>query len=85
MNVVVADDLYAVAPRVEKIKKWAGQWFYPRVSERLTDGILVVDHKPKMTSIVSGLSPALLQCEELITQIDEGRREISRIWAGDDD
>jgi hypothetical protein len=44
-----------------------------RLSQRLADCILIVDHKPKMTSLVSGLSSALLQCEELVAQIDEGR------------
>src|SRR5690242_13828598 len=73
LDVLVADNLDAVAPRVEKVEKWAWQWFYPRVSERLTDGILVVDHKPKMTPIVSRLSSAFLQCKELVAQIDNSR------------
>ena len=73
LDVLVADNLDAVAPRVEKVEKRGWQWLYPRVSERLTDGILVVDHKPKMTLIVSRLSSAFLQCKELVAQIDESR------------
>ena len=41
--------------------------------QRFADCILVVDNKPKMATLVSRLSPALLQCEELVAQIDEGR------------
>ena len=44
----------------------------PRLGQRFADRILVVDHKSKMAALVSGLSTALLQCEELVTQIDEG-------------
>ena len=73
LDVLVADNLDAIAPRVEKVEKRAGQRFDPRVSQRLADGILVVDHKPKMTSLVSRLSSAFLQCEELVAQIDESR------------
>jgi hypothetical protein len=73
LNIVVADNLYAVAPRVEKVEKRAGQRLDPSVGQCLADCILVVDHKSKMAALVSGLSTALLQCEELVAQIDEGR------------
>src|SRR6185312_16601486 len=73
LDVLVADNLDAVAPGVEKVEKRAWQRFYPLVSERLTDGLLVVDHKPKMTPIVSRLSSASLQREKLVAQIDESR------------
>jgi hypothetical protein len=58
---------------VEKVEKWAGQRLDPSVGQCLADCILVVDHKSKMAALVSGLSTALLQCEELVAQIDEGR------------
>src|SRR6478672_5224365 len=73
LDIVVADNLYAIAPGVEKVEKRAGQRLDPRIGQRLADGILVVDHKPKMTSLVSRLSSAFLQCEELVAQIDKGR------------
>src|SRR6476620_3942981 len=73
LDIVVADNLYAIAPGVEKVEKRAGQRLDPRVGQRLADGILGVDHKPKMTPLVSGLSSAFLQCQELVAKIDEGR------------
>src|SRR4029079_2152753 len=73
LDVLVADNLDAVAPRVEKVEKRPRQRFDSRLSHRLADGFLVVDHKPKMTSIVSRLSSAFLQCEELVAQIDKCR------------
>ena len=73
LNVVVADNLYAVAPWVEKVEKRSRQRLYPRVGQSLADCIFVVDHKSEMAVLVSGLSTAFLQCEELVAQIDEGR------------
>ncbi len=73
LDVVVADNLYAVAPRIEKIEKRAGQRLDTRVRQRFADCILVVDHKPEMATLISWLSPAFLQCEELVAQIDESR------------
>jgi hypothetical protein len=73
LDVLVADNFDAIAPRVEKVEKRTWLWFYPRISQRRADGILVVDYKPKMTSIVSRLSSAFLQCEELVAQIDKCR------------
>src|SRR6476646_10560969 len=55
------------------VEKWAGQRLDPRIGQRLADGILVVDNKPKVTSFVSRLSSAFLPCEELVAQIDKGR------------
>src|ERR1044072_1613331 len=73
LDVVVADDLDAIAPRVEKIEKPARQHIDSRVSQRLADGLLVVDHKPEVAAIVGGLGPTFLKREELVAQIDEGR------------
>jgi hypothetical protein len=39
----------------------------------VVDGVLVIDYESKMTAVVGGLGAALLECEELIAQIDEGR------------
>src|ERR1700686_4704167 len=73
LDIVVADDLYAVAPRVEEVKKLARQRLYACVGHRLADCVLVIDHKSKMAAVISGLRPALLEREELVAQIDEGR------------
>jgi hypothetical protein len=41
-DVVVADNLNAIAPRVEKVEKRAGQRLNPRFDKRFADCILVV-------------------------------------------
>ena len=74
LDVVVADNLDAVAPRVEKVEEWAGQRLDSRFGQRFADCILVIDHESKMAALVGRLSTALLQGEELVAQIDEGRR-----------
>ena len=73
LDIVVADNLDAIAPRVEKVEKRAGQRLDSGVGQRFADGFPVVDHKSKMAAFVSGLSAALLQREELVAEIDEGR------------
>src|ERR1700693_3290081 len=74
LDVVVADDLYAIAPRVEEVEKLAWQRLDACVGQRLADCVLVVDHQSKMAAVISGLRAALLEREELVAQIDEGRR-----------
>src|SRR5690349_19680743 len=66
LNVVVADDLYAVAPGVAEIEERARQRLDARRRQRAADRVLVVDHETEMTAIVGGLGAALLQREELI-------------------
>jgi uncharacterized membrane protein YccF (DUF307 family) len=73
LDVVVGNNFYAVAPGVEKIEKRARQRFDSYISQRLADRILVVDHKSKMAPVVSRLSTAFLERQELIAQIDECR------------
>src|SRR5215472_6206627 len=73
LDVVVADDLYSVAPGVAEIEEWAGQRLDPRRRQRAADRVLVVDHEAKMTTVVGGLGAPLLQRKELIAQVDEGR------------
>ena len=72
LDVVVADDLYSVAPRVEEIEKLTGQRFDASLRQRAADRLLVIDHESKMTAVIGGLGAALLEREELITQVDEG-------------
>src|SRR5437763_12360948 len=73
LDIVVADDLYAVAPRIEKVEEPAGQRMDAGVGQRRADCFFVVDHKPKVATIVSRLCTALLKREELVAQIDECR------------
>src|SRR5262245_34310878 len=61
LDIVVADDLDAVAPRVEEIEKPTGQRVHARVHQSATDGLPVVDHESKMTAIVRGLGAPLLE------------------------
>src|ERR1700681_615848 len=71
LNVGVADDLDSIAPRVQEIEKRAGQDLDASVGQRLADGLLVIDDQSKMTASVGGLRTALLERNELVTQIDE--------------
>src|SRR4029434_5106152 len=68
-----ANNLYAVAPRVEKVEERSGQRLDTRLRQRFANCVLVVHHKSKMAGLVSGLGTALLQRKELVAQIDEGR------------
>src|SRR6516225_2061810 len=73
LDVVVADDLYAVAPGIAEIEEPARQRLDARRRQRAADRVLVVDHETEMTAVVGGLGAALLQRQELIAQIDERR------------
>src|SRR5262245_47300892 len=73
LDVVVADDLYSVAPGVAEIEEGAGQRLDPRRRQGAAHRVLVVDHETKMTAVVGGLGAPLLQRQELVAQIDEGR------------
>src|SRR5687767_1205950 len=74
LNILVADDLYAVAPRVEKVEKRSGQRRDACIGQRFASDLLVIDDKSKMAPIVGGLCTASLECNELVSQIDEGHR-----------
>src|SRR6187200_3593902 len=73
LDVVVADNLNAIAPRVEEVEKRPGQRLDTCVSQRFSDGFLVIDHQSKMPALVSRLRTTPLKREELVAQIDEGR------------
>ena len=71
LDVVIADDLDAIAPWIQEIKKASGQRLNSRCGEGLAYRLLVIDDQPEMTAIVRSLSAALLQGKELIAEIDE--------------
>jgi hypothetical protein len=73
LDVVVADDLDPVAPGIEKIEKAPGQRLDAGLGQGLAHRLLVIDHQPEMAPVIRWLSAALLQREELIAKIDEGR------------
>jgi len=55
LDVVVADDLYTVAPWVEEIEKLTWQRFYARLRQGVAHGLFVIDNESKMTAVVGGL------------------------------
>src|SRR5205814_4316744 len=74
LNILVADDLDAVTPRVEKIEKRSREGLDSRVGQCFAGRFLVIDHKSKVTPIVGGLHAALLERNKLVSQIDDGHR-----------
>src|SRR6185436_15851313 len=73
LDVVVTDDLDAVAPWVEKIKEATGQRLDARLGQGIAHRLLVIDDQPEMPAVIGCLPAAVLQREELVAQIDEGR------------
>src|SRR5262245_16495189 len=73
LDVIVADDLDPVAPRVEEVEEATGQRLDAGCRERAANRVLVVDHEAEMAAVVGRLLTALLQRQELVAQIDEGR------------
>src|SRR5262245_8026588 len=73
LNIVIADVSDWVAPWMPKIEKRAGQRFHTGRGQRLADRLLVIDHEAEMAAVVGGLLTPLLQREELVAEIDEGR------------
>jgi hypothetical protein len=61
LDVVVGNDLYAIAPWVFKIEKRTGQWFDIHIGQRL-----VTDHKPKMSAEIAGCLRPFCKGKELI-------------------
>src|SRR6476646_8981693 len=72
LNVVVADDLDAVAPRIAEVEERPRQCFDARLGQCLANGLLVVDDEPKVATVVRGLSASLLQRQKLVAEVDEG-------------
>ena len=72
LDVVVADDLDAVAPGIAKIEEGSVDQGDSGGVERLAGRLLVIDHQAEMAAVVRRLPAALLQGDELVAQIDEG-------------
>src|SRR5262252_3743524 len=73
LDVVVTDDLDAIAPEIEEIEKRTAQRLDARGRERAPHRVFVVDDQSEMTAAVGRLRAALLQREELVAQVDERR------------
>src|SRR6476661_2460032 len=74
LNIVVTDDLDAIAPGIAEVEKWSRKRFDACVGECLARGFLVVDDEPEVTSVVGGLHAPALQRDELVSQVDERHR-----------
>src|SRR5271156_6656549 len=72
LNIVVANDLDAVAPRVPEVEERSRQRLNACLGQCSTDGILVVNHKAKVAPVVWRLTASLLKREELVAKVDEG-------------
>jgi hypothetical protein len=71
LYVVVADDLEAIAPRIAEVEERSRQHLNARRGQRLADGVLVVNHKAEMSTVVWRLFAAFLKRKELVAQINE--------------
>src|SRR6185312_327537 len=74
LDIVVAHDLDAIAPRVAEIQKRTVDRLYPRGLEGSARRLLVVDNEAEMPAVISGLFASRLQRDELVPKIDEGHR-----------
>src|SRR6185369_5452630 len=72
LDVVVSDDLDAIAPRVAKIEEAPFERGDTSRLELLAGRFLVIDNQTEMATVISGLFTAPLQRNELIAQVDEG-------------
>jgi hypothetical protein len=57
---------------VEEIKEAPRQNLDPSCGQRRAHSVLVIDHKPEVTPVVTGLFAAFLKGKKLIAKIDEG-------------
>src|SRR2546430_897059 len=71
LDVVVADDLDAVAPRVEEVQEAPRKDLDASSGQCCPYGFLVIDHQPEVTPIVTRLLAVFLKGKKLIAQIDE--------------
>jgi hypothetical protein len=70
LNVLVADDLDAIAPGVQKVEERTGEGLDPRFGQCRARGFLIVDDQPEMASVVGGLGASPLERNELVAEID---------------
>ena len=66
LNVLVTNDLDAVPPRIEEIKKRPGKDCYARLGKGRADGFLIVDSEAEMPTVVRALGTPFLERDKLI-------------------
>jgi hypothetical protein len=72
LNIVIADDLDAVAPRIAEVEEAAIYWGDASSQKSAPGRLFIIDNKTEMAAIIRGLRATLLKGDELVTQIDEG-------------
>src|SRR5207302_1604647 len=72
LNVVVADDLYPIAPGIPKIQERPVERRDTGCFECFAGRFFIIDDKSEVPAIVCGLPATLLQGDELIAEVDEG-------------
>src|SRR5207237_3438933 len=72
LDVVVANDLDAVAPWIEEIEEGTVERSDARRLQGATRRLLVIDHETEMAAIVGSLLAPLLKGDELVAEIYEG-------------
>jgi hypothetical protein len=71
LDVVVANDLDAITPRIAEVEERSRQHLDARFRQRAADGVLVVDDEPEMATVVRRLFASFLKGKELVAQVDE--------------
>ena len=71
LDVDVADDLDAIAPRVEEVQEAPRKDHDASCGQCRPDSLFVIDHQPEVSPVVAGLLAAFLKGKKLIAQIDE--------------
>ena len=61
LNVLITNDLDAVAPWIEEIKKRPGKDRYARLGKGRADGFLIVDNEAEMPTVVRALGTPFLE------------------------
>ena len=74
MNIVVADDLDAIAPGIPEVKEMPIYRSYAGNVEGALGCLLVIDDETEVAARICALIPPLLQGDELVAQVDECHR-----------
>src|SRR5205085_1998953 len=74
LNIVVANDLYSVAPRVPEIEELTVKWRHTSCLKGLSGCLFIIDDQAEVSTVIWGLSAALLKGNKLVAQVDESHR-----------
>src|SRR5262245_31462463 len=71
LDVLVADNLDAIAPGIAEVEERPRQRLDARFDQRLMDCIFVVDHEPEVATVVWRLAMSPLKREELVAKVNK--------------